>query len=437
MRRLAVFVGARLPRDGFLARVGVLAGGGAVGQAIVLAGSPVLTRIYTPEDFGVLAAFASLLALVAAVATLRFEVAIPLPQEDQVAADLLALAVVVALLVCAVVGLALGAFGDEMLRPLGIDGTSAFAWLLPLGGLGVSVYQALMYWSVRTLSFGVIATTRIVQGFGSVGVQILLGLTPLGPTGLVLGLIAGQTAGAGTLLRSAARRHGDLLRGVRPAGLVAAARRYRRFAYVNTPSALVNTLAPVMPPLVLAGLYGVHTAGWYALADRAIGAPLTLISRNVGQVFYAEASRLAASDPVALRRRYLRASLGLLAFAAVPLAVMAAAGPWLMSFVFGADWRPAGAFAQVLTLAFLGQVVASPLASVLLVFERHGTIVAMDVARTVLIACALWLPSSFGASVQTTVGLYSAVMFVMYALTWSVTYAAIQASVRRAPPASG
>ena len=86
-----------LPKNHFARSVGILAGGTAAGQAIIVAASPILTRLYTPEDFGVLAVYASLLSILGVVASLRYELAIPLPESDEEAANVTVLSLVVVL----------------------------------------------------------------------------------------------------------------------------------------------------------------------------------------------------------------------------------------------------------------------------------------------------------------------------------------------------
>lgn len=97
MNGLLVRLERWLPRGSFVRNVAVLAGGTAAGQAIVVLASPVLTRLYTPEDFGVLAVYASLLCVLSTVATLRYELAIPLPKRDEDAAALVVLCLVIVL----------------------------------------------------------------------------------------------------------------------------------------------------------------------------------------------------------------------------------------------------------------------------------------------------------------------------------------------------
>lgn len=139
---------ALLPSGGFLRNVSVLAGGAALAQGLSILAAPLLSRLYAPEDFGVLGVYASLLAIAGVVASLRYELAIPLPEDDAVAGDVLRLALVTCVLISAVAGLVVLVFGSWLVSVLNAPGLAPYLWLLPLGVLVLGLYQALSYLSL-------------------------------------------------------------------------------------------------------------------------------------------------------------------------------------------------------------------------------------------------------------------------------------------------
>ena len=118
-------------RQGFVRSVGVLVGGTALAQALMVLVLPLLTRLYTPEDFSVLAVYASIFGIISVTACLRLEIAIPLPERDEDAANLLALAL------CSSVGIASLSAVIVWLIPVQIIDLIAqpkllpYLWLLP------------------------------------------------------------------------------------------------------------------------------------------------------------------------------------------------------------------------------------------------------------------------------------------------------------------
>lgn len=398
--------------------VTLLAGGTAAGQAIVVLSSPIITRLYTPGDFGTLAAYAALVNLVAVIASLRFDSAILLPENDEDAANVFALALLTTALLTLASATVVALAGEPLLLLLRVPELIPVRWTFPLSVFAIGVLQSLSYWATRRSSYRVVAQTKVAQGASAVTAQISLGLLSFGPVGLIVGHVLGQTAGATALARNALSRSGDELSSVTRRGILAASRAYARHAAIATPGGLLNTAGLVMPALLLPNLNGVEAAGWFALAQRIIGTPLKLITGSVAQVYFPEAARLAHSDPDALLKLFLRSSRVLAAIALAPISIVIAFGPLLLGVIFGEQWTTAGHLARLLSIAYLGQAVVSPLTNTLYVLNAPGLHTALDAFRAGLTILALVVPSKFGLSLESTIATYSFSMAVVYVLFW-------------------
>src|SRR5215470_3860968 len=82
---------ARLRGNAFIRNVSILSGGSALGHLFTLAAAPLLSRLYGPEDFGLLGLFASFLSITSVAVALRYEVSI-VSGRDQAEAAYLTLA---------------------------------------------------------------------------------------------------------------------------------------------------------------------------------------------------------------------------------------------------------------------------------------------------------------------------------------------------------
>lgn len=376
--------------------------------------SPALTRLYSPEDFGVVAVFTSLLGVVSVVASLRYEQAVPLPTRDDDAYGVLLLALwlvaiascLAAFLVWAVPDTIINLFDAKPLRP--------YLWLLPIGTITTGTYQALSSWSIRQKAFGRLARTKLNQGIGGTGTQIAGGLLAVGPVGLIAGQLLGQSAGVLTLARQVWPRDRSSRSSISTAYSVAL--RYKQFPIIGTPAALLNSAGLQLPALLLASLFGIEWAGWYLLSRRVIGAPLDLIGRSVGQVYFAEAAETARASVSAMRHLFLRYARRLLLLGLPPVAILGLFSPALFKLAFGVDWGPAGHFAQLLSLMFLAQFVVSPLSQTFIILEHQGYLLGLDALKTVIALSAFVVPHALGSSAATAVWCYSLGMFVYYGL---------------------
>src|SRR5262245_11569086 len=75
---------------GFAANVAFMVTGTALGQGASVLLAPVLTRLYSPEQFGYLSVYTATLTILVVVAALGFELAIPIAGSDEELANLLA-----------------------------------------------------------------------------------------------------------------------------------------------------------------------------------------------------------------------------------------------------------------------------------------------------------------------------------------------------------
>jgi len=403
-----------IPGGRFGRSVTVLAGGAAFGQGITVLVSPVLTRLYTPDDFGVFGVYASILGIVTVVASLRYEYAIPLPEEDGVAANIVALCFVVLLGMTGLISVAIGFTGRQLVSWANAPELGPYLWLFPLGILGAGTYQILNYWAVRKRDFPRISRTRISRGVGRAVVQVGAGALTGGALGLLLGQLTGETAGSASLGLSAWKRDRAALSAVGLAPMRQAARRFRRFPLLLSWAGLLDALGLQLPQLLLAAFYGAEVAGWFALGQRAIAAPLNIVVDSVAQVFFGEAAQMSRDQPRAVKRLFFRLAKRLAVLGGLPVAVICALAPWLFGAVFGPGWVPAGRYVQVMGLMFAVRFAVIPLAHTLNVLERQDLYLAWDGLRLVLVVAALLAARFANLPDVLAVGAYAAAMLVSY-----------------------
>jgi len=363
-------------------------GGFAFAQIISIVAMPLLTRVYSPSEFGLFATFSGLMASLLVISSLRYEFAIPLPQSDISARSLLILAILInaaiSFLAFVLILVSRHAISDYLGEPALAD----LLLLLPAVILGGGNYKALNYWAIRGSQFGLIARTRIVQGLSNVGVQIATGFTGWGVYGLVLGQFFGLAAGTLPLARSARLRVGDFFDVALRRRMCGVARQHIRFPKFDVPASLVDVVSVQLPNILLAGLFSASIAGFYLLAERVLSAPMSLVGQTIGQVLYAQSRDGARVG--ALRRSAVRIVLVLAGISIVPAIVLFMTGETLFVVVFGEAWRPAGAFASWLIIGLSVQFIYSAISVTLMATEgqrlslliHSGILIAKSIALT-------------------------------------------------------
>lgn len=402
------------PRGHFARNVITLAGGTAGGQILVVLASPILTRLYTPEDFGVLATFISIFSLLLIINSLRYELAIPIAEDDKTAASVLILVFVLVVLTSAAFALGFWLLSDQIVNWVNTPGLKPYLWLLALCLMGAGFYQALTYWTIRKKAFAVLAQTKLVQGVWLVIVQMGLGVFSIGSGGLLAGYTVGQVAGSLALSRIAFRENKSIFEQVRLPDILEAAKRFRRFPLFSSWSSLLNTGGLQLPPLFIAAIYGPTVAGWFALSQRIIGIPMTVVGTSVGQVYFATASQLVHDNPNGLPSFFNRTAGRLLLISFLPIAFIGISGPWLFEYVLGENWRVAGEFVQIMAPMFLAQFVVSTLAQTIIILERQDIQSLWDIARLVIVIGVFLVSALLQLEAKWAISLYSISMVFTY-----------------------
>ncbi len=423
LRAIRAKVGAR---QGFVHSVGTLAGGTAFAQGLAVLVLPILTRLYTPAEFSILAVYASLLAILAVAACLRLEIAIPLPERDEEAASLLALALCTSLGFALAVALAVAIFPGWIVARLGVPAFKAYLWMVPLGVWVASSYAAVQYWSTRKKKFPRIARTRMVQALGGVGTQAGAGWLGAGPFGLLLGHMISGGAGLFGLARDAWREDRAALRSVTADSMSGALRRYSRFPKYSALEALANTAGSQLPVIVIAALAMGPEAGYLMLATRVMAAPMTLIGGAVAQVYLSRAGeelRKGTLAPFTVR------VLGGLAKTGVgPLLFAGVVAPPVFAIVFGPEWRRAGELVSWMTPWFVLQFLSSPVSMVMHVTNRQRAMLAVTIGGFLIRLGAMWLAYAFAKAEFAELYACSGALF--YLLCCVVFYRAAQVDLK-------
>lgn len=380
-----------------------LASGAILSQAIMVGATPLLTRVFSADAFGVLAVFSATYAITIPLTTLKYDAALILPKSGASAVRITALAVLIASSLTLLAGAALLLAGQ--LAPLQ---SPALSLWLPLALWLGAIYTLAQQWSARRGNYQDYARSQVVGAVLNVGTSLGLGVLLGGhPLYLILGFVCGMAGSLGYMLWS---RRGHALR-VPPrttlASLFNRARVYRQFPALVLPTALLLTLGQSSMPLILTANYTLDDVGQFAVANRLLLVPAALIGAALAEAFRSEfVRRQRDRQPVtALFTRTLR----MLAMVALPMfGFLAIASPFLFALVFGAAYEQAGRVAQAVVLGVAAQFMGNPFASVFVAMRKASTGLQIQVGGTMLPLLLLLAAGSMGLPLFAALGIYSA-----------------------------
>ncbi len=356
------------PKSEFSRNVLTLMTGTTIAQAIPIAISPILTRIYTPEDFGVLALFVAITSIFGSIANGRYELAIMLPKKDEDAINIVALGFIITSVISLLLLMLVMLFHDYFVILLNNESISIWLYLTPLSVFFMGCFNILNYFNNRMKNYKDLAKANVYKSIVMAIVQLSIGFIKAGAFGLVSGQIASQIASNTKLFLNV--KNMNLFRYIKKIKIIALAKRYKDFPKFSMWAILSNTLSTHLTNILISSFFSIGTLGFYSLVQRLLGMPSSLIGGSIGQVFFQEATKEKQTTGKAINS--FNSTVKKLIIIGVPsFGILFFIVEDLFAFVFGEEWRIAGVYAQIVIPLFCIQFFVRPVMIIDTIFEKQ------------------------------------------------------------------
>jgi len=401
-------------KNEFNRNVLILSGGTVVAQILPIVISPILTRLYSPEDFGTYAIFLSIVSIVSVISCGRYELAIMLPEKDEDAINIAALAFIINTTVSLLFFFLILIFKDPILNLLKANSLSFWIYLAPLTIFFMGLFNILNYTNNRFKLYRDISKATIMKSIASSSMQLLMGFLKTGFSGLISGQIISQIV-ANTKLFYNIQNKG-LLKDIKKDIIKVLAKKYSDFPKYSVISALLDTASLQAPLLMISMLFASSTlVGYYSLANRMLQLPLVFIGSSVAQVFYQNFSQFQ-KDPYKQKELLYSTWKKLFLIGVIPFSIVFFFGKEIFSFIFGNNWSGAGEIASILSPFTLVMFISSPTSTAYIVFNMQKKVLNLNIFLLVFILLSMYIGYIVGS-------IYVGIWFmVITQIVWIVSY---------------
>ncbi len=358
-----------LSKREFTRNVLTLMTGTTIAQAIPVAISPILTRIYTPDDFGILALFLSITAITGTIVNAKYEQAIILPKKDEDAVNVLALSILISFIISILLLLIVVVLDDKIVVWLDAPKIKYWLYFIPVSTLFIGIFNSLNYYNIRKKKYKNISISQVTKSSSLSVFQIGIGLIKNGPAGLVIGQIISYFSGNFILLKPF-KNQPQLKKAVSKSKMKMLGKEYKKFPIYALPSILLNSVNLNMVNFLVSSIFSVTTLGFYSLTQRIIGIPSRVIVNSFSQVYFQKATE--EFHQTGKTEHIFKKTLKKIFYISIPIfALMFFVAKPLFSFVFGKEWEISGVYAQILIpLAFI-RFISSALSMTLTIHQKQ------------------------------------------------------------------
>ena len=410
----------RLFKSEFGKNVFTLMKGATIAQFLPIAFTPLLTRMFSPEEFGVFALYMSFITFLAVISTGRYEQAVVLPKTSQEAINVLVGAFIILISFTLLLYLILFAFHGTIAAWIKTPSLDFWLWLLPLAVMFTGGYRILTFWSNRHRRFAGTSASVVTQSVIRVLVQTLGGfklnalaikLKGFGgfikgifaesfksPTGtnfasvsyLVGSYILGIFLGFLVLIFPLTTRDRHLFKSVSKAEIKTQLKRYEKFPKINMFHAMSDEFKNIGVNSTILYLFSDKTLGFFSMTTRILRGPLNVIGNSFGQVFFQKAAELNANEKSL--EPLMKSTLKKMFFIALPIfGTVFLFGPVLFEFVLGEKWRVAGQFAQFLTPWLMLNFIIGPVLQVSVIFNKQEQYFVVSLIHNIVIIGSIFV----------------------------------------------
>jgi len=406
----------------------LITGGTAFAQLINTLLYPIITRIYSPDEYGVLIVFIAIVGVLS-VGAFKYELAIPIADDDEKAMNIMFLSIMTLLIYVGLISMILILFGESVLGLFNGEVLLSYIFFIILGVFLTGLYEILVQWGFREKNYRVISKTIFSQSISQNITVLGLGLLSLGSKGLLIGNLFGKSAGIINLSKLVIKKFS--LKKINRKELLWSIKRYKKFPLYTAPSHIFGSLGNKLPIIFITSMYGVQTVGFYGLSYAIVNIPSVLIGKSVGDVFYGEAASIGRVDPSRIKNLSNKLLRKLFLIGIFPFIALLLGAPLLFSMVFGESWYESGVYASIISSFIFVRLIFSPISRVFEVFEKQKEKLFLDVFRVILVLLAFGISKIMGLNSYWAVGLYTITMSGVHILTYLLAQKVLNEEIKK------
>lgn len=391
----------KMSSGNFFRNAGVLTIGTFGSQLLIIIFYPLLTRLYTPAEFGVISVVYMITSLLAILASGAGEGAIMISISRRSAANVIGWVIIRSskiLFLTFVLSLILMNLNIEQWIDPEIK-----IWLpvIPIIAAFAIIFSCFSEWTLREKQFSQLAHFRIMQSLIVSLLRTVFGILTININGLIVGEIIGKVLTTCIATRSLLVKNVKYFRAISRERIIIESMRYKKFPRYMMPDQLINTAGGTIHIPFVAMVFGSAELGYLAMSMSILYLPVSVISSAIKDVFRQRAAIELQSNG-SCRSLYLNLLYPVIVVGLVGFGLLYYLSYWLFEFILGTDWGPVGEYTRILMPMYFFNFVSMSMGGVLVVAQRLGVSLTWQIANLLMTVMGLTIGAIIYQSIYAT-----------------------------------
>lgn len=402
--------------------------GNSIGKLIGFLSIPIIAKLYSPDEIGVLSLFTSSVNILVVFSTLKYCLAIPLERIKINTIAFVYLCLAINMIVSLITFTIALFFHSFIMNYLSIPNLVNYWPYIILSSFLIGVYETLENWNVQKRNFKAISQTKISQSvFGNLS-KIIFGLLNFKIPGLLFGQIISQSGGIIPLAKDLPLRVKFFRIAIK--NKLYLLKEHIDFPLYRLPSQLLLTFSLYFPIFFFNYSYGENITGQLSMAFISLAIPISLIGQSISQVYYAEIAKITRNAPKKILELTNSIIIKLFLLSIPPTIILYLFGENLFLLFFGQEWEIAGKLIETLSISILFQFISSPLVNIFTVFSRQKELIFINLIRTILLILSFYLSYNYKLNYIQCTLVYTLVISINYVYTIARIYTVLRKEIK-------
>jgi lipopolysaccharide exporter len=382
---------------------------------------PIITRLYTPGDYGLFAVFTSIVGPISIFATMGYSTAIVLPNKEHEASALLTISLFLTITITFITSILVFIISSFSISNTEIREFKGYLWLVPVSIFAHGLYLSFRYWNIRHNRYGNISLAAIFKFLVNNAILLIMGFAGFA-SGIiiVIGGIAGSYISPVILSKHLWRDNKYLLSdSLKKKNIKKLLIRYSKFATISSPTDLLSQLTVQTPIYLLSIFFSQTIIGFYAIGLRLLTMPMSLLGNSIGEVYFQRISQKNPDSRLVTEKVFKY----LVVFGFPIFYYLAIFGEEIFSVFFGSKWSEAGVYSQLISLLIFVKFITIPSNYITLVFNKQEYTLYLNIASVIVSSLSIMV-GGFYNNVHLSMALFAfsnSILYVVYGF-WIMKY---------------